>query len=240
MKKITSLLIAALIGVGTVSAQSLKLEVNGTEVTEGTTITYEGEYDGFEGITCYMQITNTSDKEVGVKLEFSKEGLPEGASAMICGFGQCSILPYVEGEIQAGAVAGADHKMPIDLAYTPNEKFDAFVAACTLTNKTDNETLKFNIHFIPTNNGHGAANQTVAEVIAAAYPNPASEVVNFRLNNVKAGATVVLRDLSGKALRQVVAADEVSMNLQGLSAGMYFYTVEEQGVRMATGKLVIR
>lgn len=238
MKKITSLLIAALIGVGTVSAQSLKLKVNDTEVTEGATIKFEGEYDGFMGLTCYIQISNTSDKDVDVKLEFSQEGLPEEASAMICGFGQCSVLPYVEGTIAAGAVEGDNHDRPMDLAYTPNDKLDAFVASCTLTNKTDNETLKFKIHFIPTN--EGAANQTVAEVIAAAYPNPASEVVNFRLNNVKAGATVVLRDLSGKALRQVAAADEVSMNLQGLSAGMYFYTVEEKGVRMATGKLVIR
>ena len=108
----------------------------------------------------------------------------------------------------------------------------------TMSDNTAGEELVFTLVLDPTR--EETATQTVAEVIAAAYPNPASEVVNFRLNNVKAGATVVLRDLSGKALRQVVAADEVSMNLQGLSAGMYFYTVEEQGVRMATGKLVIR
>lgn len=235
MKKIASLLIAALIGLSAVSAQNLKLEANGTEVTEGMTITVEGESDGWTALTCYMQITNTSDKEIEVKLEFSREGLPEGASAMMCGFGQCSLNPFVEGVLAAGEIVGNDHDMPIDIAYTPNEKFEEFVASCTLTDKTNNETLNFSVRFIPTNGGHGTANENRELAGVSVYPNPAQGLFNL---NVPARAQVEIFSANGQVVRQMeVGAGQTSLQLN--NAGIYFIRVRANG-KQAVKRLVVR
>lgn len=235
MKKIAGLLIAALIGLGAVSAQNLKLEANGTEVTEGATITFQGEYDGWNPLTCYMQITNTSDKEVEIKLEFLNEGFPEGAVAMICGFGKCTTLPYVEGVLQAGAVEGDDHDRPIDLAYTPNEALDACVVSCILTNKTDNETLNFKIHFIPTNGGPTVANENRELAGVSVYPNPADGLFNL---NVPARAQVEIFSANGQVVRQMeVGAGQTSLQLN--NAGIYFIRVRANG-KQAVKRLVVR
>ena len=74
----------------------------------------------------------------------------------------------------------------------------------------------------------------------AAYPNPASEEVVFNLGNVNAGAKLVLRDMSGRTVKMVDAQAEVRMDVDGLNAGVYFYTLEENGKAIATRKLVVR
>ena len=228
------------------------LVFNPTSSEEGFTATYEGNaiangdvievcklLEAGDDMEADFMITSTSDADIDFSMKF-EDVQPAEAVVTICGFGGCRAGNSIDNEtLEPGKTYGGEGDK-IDIAHIVGEKAEKVTMKVTMSNNTNGKALVFTLVLDPTRNAEGVANQTVAEVIAAAYPNPASEVVNFRLNNVKAGATVVLRDLSGKALRQVVAADEVSMNLQGLSAGMYFYTVEEQGVRMATGKLVIR
>ena len=233
MKKIAGLLIAALVGLGAVSAQNLKLETNGTEVTEGMTITVEGEFDGWAALTCYMQITNTSDKEIEVKLEFSRAGLPEGASAMACGFGQCTVDPFVEGVLAAGATT--EDQGPLDIAYTPNEKLEEFVASCMLTDKTNNETLNFSIRFKPTNGGVQTANENRELAGVSVYPNPADGLFNL---NVPARAQVEIFSANGQVVRQMeVGAGQTSLQLN--NAGIYFIRVRANG-KQAVKRLVVR
>ena len=208
---------------------------DGKTIENGDTIEIH-EMAGSDEMEADFMITSTSDADIDFSMRF-EEVQPENATITICGFGGCRAGNSIDNEtLEPGKTYGGEGDK-IDIAYLLGENAEKVTMKVIMSDSTAEADLVFTLIFDPT---RGAANQTVAEVIAAAYPNPASEVVKFRLNNVKAGAVVVLRDLSGKALRQVVAADEVSMNLQGLSAGMYFYTVEEQGVRMATGKLVIR
>lgn len=236
MKKIISLLAALAAGFGFAFAQNFTVTCNNKTIANGDVveIVREGAGDEMEAdflITC----TSTANVDFSMKFE---EVQPEDAILTICGFGGCRAGNSIDNEtLEPGKTYGGENDK-IDIAYLMGEDAVKVTMKVTMSDNTAGESLVFTLVFDPKSGE--TANQTVAEVIAAAYPNPASEVVNFRLNNVKAGATVVLRDLAGKALRQVAAADEVSMNLQGLSAGMYFYTVEEQGVRMATGKLVIR
>ena len=57
---------------------------------------------------------------------------------------------------------------------------------------------------------------------------------------MKAGSKLVLRDMSGRTVKMLDAEAEVSMDLDGLSAGVYFYSLEENGKAIATRKLVVR
>ena len=237
MKKIISLLAVLAAGFGFASAQNFTATCNGKTIANGDVIEVRESVKVGATMEADFLITSTSTSNVDFSMKF-EEVQPENAVITICGFGGCRVGNSIDNEtLEPGKTYGGENDK-IDIAYIVMEEGVKATMKVTMSDNTAGEELVFTLVLDPTR--EETANQTVAEVIAAAYPNPASEVVNFRLNNVKAGATVVLRDLSGKALRQVVAADEVSMNLQGLSAGMYFYTVEEQGVRMATGKLVIR
>lgn len=239
MKKIISLLAALVAGFGFTSAQNFTATCNGKAIANGDVIEVCKLLEAGGDMEADFMITSTSTANVDFSMKF-EEVQPKDAILTICGFGGCRAGNSIDNEtLEPGKTYGGEEDK-IDIAYIVGEDVAKVTMKVTMSDNTAGKDLVFTLVLDPTRNAEGAANQTVAEVIAAAYPNPASEVVKFRLNNVKAGATVVLRDLAGKALRQVAAADEVSMNLQGLSAGMYFYTVEEKGVRMATGKLVIR
>lgn len=228
MKKIAGLLIAAFMGICAVSAQNLKLEANGEVVTEGATITVEGVSDGWEGITCYMKITNSSAKNIEVRLEFSRDGLAEGATAMICGFGQCSTLPFIEGVVGANSVAG-EGDTPIDIAYTPVAS-EVFIAPCKLINKTDNATLNFNIRFVPQN----AANDNLELAGVSVYPNPSHGMFNL---NVPERAQVEIFAVNGQMIRQMeVMAGKTAVEIN--RAGVYFLRVRAGG-KTAVKRVVI-
>jgi len=70
------------------------------------------------------------------------------------------------------------------------------------------------------------------------FPNPATESV--QLNNVVAGSKIILTDLSGQIVQEETAQnDNVKMNLDNVSPGIYFVKVVS-GEEVSTVKLVVR
>lgn len=232
MKKIASLLTAMLLGCGMMFAQGFKLEIGGQEVTEGATIEWKGAYDGFVPLTCYMVLTNTTETDIDVRLAFSKENLPEGAVATICGFGTCVDRTYLENTLKAGEVRGKDHELDaLDIAYTPNEAMDEFTTACEFTDKTAGKSLKFNIHFVPTR----VANEARELAGVRLYPNPGKGLLNL---NVPVRAEVDIFTANGQLVKQMkVAAGETVLSLN--TAGVYFVRVRANG-KQSVKRLVVR
>ncbi|MEG2666176.1 MAG: T9SS type A sorting domain-containing protein, partial [Bacteroidales bacterium] len=89
------------------------------------------------------------------------------------------------------------------------------------------------------------ANEVLSSTKASisAYPNPACEQVHFKMNlNNNSFALLVLRDLSGKMVKtmDVTGQNEVSLSLNGMKPGFYFYSVMQNNASVAVGKLVVR
>ena len=236
MKKILGLLTAAFVGLGVVSAQNLKLEVNGQVITDGATIIMqEPDFDPWAGIECLMQVTNISDKEISARLEYEAEGIPEGAELLLCGFGLCVNTNFIETTtpLQPGQVSGAEGGMdPMHLAYTPNEALDDFIAHCTLTDKTDNQTIKFNIHFIPK---EGTANENRELAGVSVYPNPTAGAFSL---TAPRRAQVEIFSANGQVIKQMeVAAGENALQLT--NSGIYFVRVRANGKEVVK-RVVVR
>lgn len=244
MKKIVSIMAGLVAGLSLVSAQNFTLTCNGEAVTEGSTIEVSGVIDNVDvfSLTANFVLTSTSDEVMTFSASYEALDVEDGAFVQLCAFGTCmSTNTTGDHEIQPGAVHGVDPMDVFDIAYTPAfGSTNPGIVKVVMSDKTAREDLTFTLKFIP--QSAGASNESLTAASIVAYPNPASENVNFRLDNVKAGSKVVLRDLSGKTLRtaSVSGASEVSMSLQGLSSALYFYSVEENGSTVAVGKLMVR
>jgi len=74
------------------------------------------------------------------------------------------------------------------------------------------------------------------------YPNPTSgnTILKTSFADGYNSASVIITDVSGRAVKQMpVIAEETTINTNDLTAGMYFYTVQNGGIIVGNGKLVV-
>lgn len=75
------------------------------------------------------------------------------------------------------------------------------------------------------------------------YPNPSSGIIHFDLNGASEAGHyhLIISDLTGSAVReQTISGSYNTVNLQGLPAGLYMYTIRDQYGESANGRFVIR
>lgn len=233
MKKIISALFLAFAGMGFGFAQDLQVSVNGQAVADGETVTLNGGLD----MKAQFQLTNNTDVDMSIVARVDDSSLPEGCSFLLCGFGVCFIGNTTQpATLAAGDTYGDVAEEDFHLEYIADAEGKNWTAPVTITDETSGLEVHLTIEYIAGN----VANEDLNRVEIAAYPNPASEEVVFNLGNVNAGAKLVLRDMSGRTVKMVEAQAEVRMDVDGLNAGVYFYSLEENGKAVATRKLVVR
>ncbi|MFP9098423.1 T9SS type A sorting domain-containing protein [Flavobacterium sp. RHBU_24] len=76
---------------------------------------------------------------------------------------------------------------------------------------------------------------------AALYPNPASGIVNVKVNGVvAANASVTITDVLGKTVMSMpLQSENAAVNISGLTGGVYFVTVQNDATQ-STQKLIIK
>jgi hypothetical protein len=74
------------------------------------------------------------------------------------------------------------------------------------------------------------------------FPNPASEAVTFMLPIVLGeNASFQLHDQLGKLVRnQSFSGDQFRLERKGMASGIYFYSIENEGVKLYSGKVILR
>jgi hypothetical protein len=77
------------------------------------------------------------------------------------------------------------------------------------------------------------ASLTENTVFASVYPNPATDVLNIKMNEEV--ASVVITALDGKT---VASETSTSVNISGLNTGMYIYTITSVSGKVAKGNFV--
>lgn len=72
----------------------------------------------------------------------------------------------------------------------------------------------------------------------AVYPNPANNQITFQLENN--GFEVIVADITGKMVATAnTVADKLTLSLENLNNGIYFYTIKNKDVVIATNKFVV-
>ncbi|MBO8431840.1 MAG: T9SS type A sorting domain-containing protein [Bacteroidetes bacterium] len=245
MKKFFVSTVMVMLGASMVMAQNFTVVINGQEVSDGATVNVEQVVDPNDPMTLFMQahmqLTNKTDADLTITstLTPSRE-LPEGALFSDCTMGSC-VMGFDGKEISLASGESTPESDAYDYTVLSGD-YESFPIAITYT---DNKGYSLNctLTFVPlAGDSTGTASEKLDRVAISAYPNPTMGEVHFMLANVKAGSKVVLRDMNGRVVESVAVKGEteLSMNLEALNAGVYFYSVEENGKAVVTRKLVVR
>jgi hypothetical protein len=91
--------------------------------------------------------------------------------------------------------------------------------------------------------GTTAIKEVAAQETAQLYPNPFTDKAILKINTAGGlyNASLIITDALGRVVKQVpVTGDETTLQRNGMSAGLYFYTVTNNSVKIASGKLIVQ
>lgn len=241
MKKLFVLFICFF--VSTTFAQSLLLEYNGENVAEGDTIV--GVTTNMNGETpFFIDLTNNTDGRVQLKVRKETISLVTDAYCSFC-LGECysgdeSIFPYEmnAGESLTHAEAG---DLAFHLNYNPNRNEGTSLFHFIVFDETNPEiTTSFYFSVTATSNV-GIQNYNTNTL--SAYPNPAKDYVTINYTINSSPAKLVIRNLVGATVfaQNINPTNtKVKISLSDFKAGVYFYSIEQNGKTSLTKKLIVK
>ncbi len=109
----------------------------------------------------------------------------------------------------------------------------------TTTNCSGLEVLPMAVSPTPCNQTTGLGEENVD---ISVFPNPATEVVTFNLQNAGTVRTITLYDIAGKTVEVLanITTDKVTFNTAALGSGLYVYSITLANGKTQHGKLLIR
>jgi hypothetical protein len=129
--------------------------------------------------------------------------------------------------------------LSLDVNFTPTVEGVRTATITILSNDMDIPTYDFNVKGTSTKKKVGLSEDNIANAIVL-YPNPANSEVFVSLPEGMASAGVSIMSADGKTILQQVAVSGAisSIDVSGLSVGVYMITMESNG-KLATRKLII-
>lgn len=91
----------------------------------------------------------------------------------------------------------------------------------------------------PSSSGINSINNNL---VAIAYPNPANDIVNFKISEATGSLAITLTDLSGKTVyaKSGISGSALTVNISDLSQGIYLFKIMEEATNNFTlGKLIV-
>lgn len=243
--KIKSSLIAivlTLCGASLVNAQSLTLSHNGEEVSN-TEINVD-ESVSVNDIKVIFNITNTSEFAIDVKAKKNVRTDIEGSYNTFC-FGSCFPPHTVESPdpytINAGETTG-DEVFYVQFYPEVNTGVAQIVyEVFNVDNPDDNVSVTINFTILPT--GIGLNKKDVG---LRAYPNPtAGELVyvDYSLSKGVSNASFSLYNMLGVKVYEMAienSSGKIEISTNSFPKGVYLYSIEASGTRLATKRLIVR
>ncbi len=246
MKKRILLLITAFIIGGFAIAQSLSLSWEGESIQHEDTIYVYGELteDIFYEVVSHAMVTNNTDRTLQVKAMRTEIDIVEGTTNMLC-WGLC-FAPDTDVSpdpiaIEAGATTEdwvfAGH-------YQPNSKNGTSIIKYTFFN-ADNEDdhVSMIVYYVISPASVDDLQKRIA--FGNAYPNPARNQVSFDYDFPSEITTANLQvyNMLGKQVLDFPInpnMTNVTIPVQDLGEGLYFYSLVIDGKTTSTRKLVIQ
>lgn len=219
----------------------INMTVDGQEVGQDKFIKVERETKASGMLHVEMTFENTGTEAVKLAADRAMFLAP-GTATDWCLLGNCYTTDHIEvmDLLQPGVTASSDD-FPQYLEYTPNGYVGESVVYYSIYTAEDpfNRT-DFAVRWVTK---EPTANENAADAVkTAVYPNPAVTTARLTWEAVEGAVVLNVRSVSGQLLysRPVEGLTEAEINVAGFTPGMYFYTLERQGERLASGKLLVR
>ncbi len=206
-----------------------------------------GNVNDMQELDFVTHIINNGDAAVTVTCERTIISITEGAGNNFC-FGNCFPDDVSFTEVTIDPISSIDPNMP----YYPYEFSAHFKPYDPMTWEMLPEGAELTVQYTFTERGGepmtfefyfrydtSSVDENVSKLFSNAYPNPASNFVNFDCE--MQNATIAIYNMMGQeVIRQDVNDSHVSINISDLTDGIYFYSVIVNGEAVKTSKLVVR
>lgn len=195
--------------------------------------------------TYFVDIENTTSQNLGIMVSRENIQLLNGASTQFCVGESCytgdaSSFPQIinAGENYSHANYG---EQAFHIFYNPNGNYGISLLKYTLFDQT-NPTIS-SIFYIYLDNTQSIQNNSLSATLNA-YPNPATNrvTIEHNLNSNYGKSQLVIRNITGAELYStpINGSSKTNVSLENFTAGIYFYSIENQGKSIATKKLIIK
>lgn len=253
-------MLTAITTITAVNAQSLQLAANGNYIENHSEMYYIGTPNPWGVLKVYFWLKNMSNIDLQIEGSYTVIEEPVGTITSWCAFGNCWGTPVMSpAPLKANATEGLDSLFYFEIEL--NTQFEPATFELNF-NVAGHSTDKVSatIHFIdrkhipkdlPFETGH-LQNDTLIFIKGGmvtsnrrltaetptinTYPNPTIDNITFELD--KERGRIEIYSATGRIVRKIQATSSVvSIDLTGLSAGIYFYTFENAAGKK-TGKFI--
>ena len=242
MKK---LYILGLFAFGTVvaNAQSVEIITAGTTTDiSGTTITIEGG----ESLHETFDVKNVSGGDLTLRIERVKISEISGATDYICWganstTGTCypssSVAPYDPFVTPDEAVISNGSVGWLQVYYNANGTPGTSLYRYYVVDDADVRLDSIDVENIST----VGVEDELENLSVSVYPNPATDVVNIKMNNNVNNVSVIIYNILGEAVAtKNLIAGVNTINTSEFNSGVYFYAIRHNNEVIETKKLVIK
>ncbi len=221
-------------------SQSLALADSNGPIANNANVTRHGHVNDDE-IVSHIFVRNTTSALIDVIVRKVEISLVSGSMNTFC-WGLC--FPpdvYVSPAFPVNAqttdsVNFSGDYNPLGFAGTSLIRYVFF----NQSNPDDSVCVNINYEALPV----GINNQTAKNILSGAYPNPASNMVNFDyFLDIENAGSVIIRNLLGSVVKKSAltnAEGKLSVFTGDFPEGIYFYSLDMDGKTMITRKLIIR
>lgn len=225
------------------SAQSLSLSYAGGAISNGGNVYVYADSGYYNVMESHIFVTNTSAGSLDVKVKKTEVSTISGSENSFC-WGMC-YLPAVfvsPDPITIGAGVMDDHSFIGD--YKPRGHLGETVILYTFYNIANtNDSVCVNVHYTAT--PVAVPTFVATPTLSNAYPNPASSKVSFNydLKSFASEAFIIIKDLTGNEVKREYisgSTGRLTLNVDDLSEGVYFYSLIIDGKASTTKKLIVQ
>lgn len=243
-----SLLILALTSlVGMISAQTLQLQYNGEVIANNSKIIYDDAPTGWGLMEFEMELTNLTDDFVHVIMEKEHVQIVEGTENYFC-WGSCFepgvMISERPVELAPNTTSGPGMlSVHYNLDPTYSGDPDNYPAGTTIVKyyfyTIENPDDKLCVEVWFAYNATDVAESNIS--LGQAYPNPATNQVQFDVNTGNSSVTAVVYNLLGQEMKSVVSSrDRISIDVNDMQPGVYFCSFFVNDEVIKTEKFIVK
>lgn len=241
MKKIL-LVIFALAGIGSASAQSLQITKGGVDYTNGNYFAWfdVNDYTGTNAVTLIgFSVKNTASSTKSYRMYRTVQVLADDTTKNYFCWDAC-YPDFVDTSSGVVPIQANNKFDDMSLDYQPNGIVGITVIRYIIQDVNNlSDTTSITVHYSATPTGIKAI---AASKIAALYPNPAVDAVTINYTATQGQNTLEIRNMLGQVQQMVQLSNtgkSYNLNLSNFAPGVYFVTLRSNGVSSDVKRLVV-
>lgn len=241
-KNIFALLLFSALTMSHVLAQNLSLSDHTGPLTADQTITVYGDSGYYNVMTTHFTVHNNGSTSIDVMVKKTELSVVPGSTNSFC-WDICYPTTTYASAHWVSIASGSSDSTHFSGDYSNYGTLGSSLIRYTFFNRSNaNDSVSVIVNFTTTPT---AISESVFSIeFSNAYPNPASNFVNFNYNlQGTSSAEFVITDLLGSELYRAELENEnnkLMIDVASFNAGVYFYSLRVDGKMQFTRKLIVR